>query len=109
MRRTSKDPKALMFRDLPDWLQDALRRLSSDGYIYIGRTGAGLTYDFRRACMKAGTIKAIDETMEYHSLEDKILVELVATEGPRWVPYLRIQEYCTTGIYQILRQKNPSS
>jgi len=103
-----EDPKALMFRDLPDWLQDILRRLSSDGYIYIGRTGAGLTHAFRKECMNQGTIKAIDKTMEYHGLEDKILVELIATEGPRWVPYARIQEYCTTGIYQILRQKTTS-
>jgi len=103
-----KDPKVLMFRDLPDWIQDIVRRLSSDGYVYIGRTGAGLTYDFRRECMKRGTLKAIDETMEYHDLEDKLIVDLIATEGPRWVPYLRILEYCTTGAYDILRQKTHS-
>jgi len=108
MRRTSKDSKALMFRDLPDWLQDILRLLSRDGYIYIGRTGVGLTYDFRHACMKLGTIKAIDQTMEYHNLEEKILVELIATEGPRWVGYARVLEYYTTGLYEILRQKEPS-
>jgi len=105
MRRTSKPPNALMFRDLPDWIQDILRDLSREGYVYIGRTGAGLTYDFRKACMKEGTIKAIDRTMEYHGIEDKILVELIATEGPRWVSYTRILEYCTTGVYEVLRQK----
>lgn len=36
-----KDPDALMFRDLPVWLQDVLRELSRGGFIYIGRTGAG--------------------------------------------------------------------
>jgi len=100
--------KELMFRELPDWIQDILRQLSRDGYVYIGRTGCGLTYDFRRECMKSGTIKAIDQTMEYHNIEDKILVELIATEGPRWVPYLRILEYCTTGVYEVLRQKELS-
>jgi len=102
------DKAEKMFRDLPEWIQRMLRELSRDGYIYIGRTGCGLTYDFRKACMKEGTIKAIDRTLEYHGLEEKILVELIATEGPRWVPYARIQEYCTTGTYEILRQKEHS-
>jgi len=102
------DKAEKMFRDLPTWIQDILRGLSRDGYIYIGRTGCGLTYDFRKACMKEGTIKAIDRTLAYHDLENKILVELIATEGPRWVPYLRILEYCTTGTYEVLRQKEHS-
>jgi len=108
MRRTSKDSKALMFRDLPDWLQDILRLLSRDGYIYIGRTGVGLTYDFRHACMKLGTIKAIDQTMEYHNLEEKILVELIAMEGPRWVPYNRILQYCRSEPLSLILQKSLS-
>jgi len=103
-----KDPKTMMFRDIPDWLQDILRQLSRDGYIYIGRTGPGLTYDFRKACMKLGTIKAIDQTMEYHSLEDKILVELIATEGPRWVSYARILEYCRSEPLSLILQRNLS-
>jgi len=103
-----EDNKALMFRDLPEWIQNSLRTLSREGYIYIGRTGPGLTYDFRKACMKEGTIKAIDRTMEYHGIEDKILVELIATEGPRWVSYARILEYCTTGLYATLRHQNHS-
>jgi len=101
----SEPAKELLFRQLPEWIQDLLRTISREGYIYIGRTGAGLTHAFRKECMKQGTIKAIDKTMEYHSLEDKILVELIATEGPRWVSYARIQEYCTTGVYQSLIQK----
>ena len=100
-----EDPNALKLRDLPEWLMDILRHLSRDGYIYIGRTGAGLTWDFRRACMKTGTIKAIDKTMEYHSLEDKILVELIATEGPRWVSYQRIREFCTSAPFNIIMEK----
>jgi len=95
----------MLFRQLPEWIQDLLRTLSREGYIYIGRTGAGLTHAFRKECMKQGTIKAIDKTMEYHGLEDKILVELIATEGPRWVGYARILEYCTTGVYQSLIQR----
>jgi len=100
--------KELMFRDLPDWLQDRLRDLSRAGFIYVGRTGCGLTHLFRRECMNQGTIKAIDKHMEYHDLEDKILTEMIATEGPRWVPYLRIREYCTTSLYETLRQREPS-
>ena len=100
-----KAADGLMFRQLPGWLQDILRDLSREGYIYIGRTGAGLSYDFRRACMKTGTFKAIDRYMEYRSIEDKVLIELISTEGPRYVPYLRILEFCQTGVYQILRQK----
>jgi len=97
-----------MFRDLPEWIQQLLRELSREGYIYIGRTGCGLTYDFRKTCMKEGTIKAIDRTLAYHGLEHKILVELIATEGPRWVPYLRILEFCTAGEYEVLRQREDS-
>jgi len=100
--------KKMLFRDLPEWIQDILRQLSSDGYIYIGRTGVGLSYAFRKECMNQGTIKAIDKTMEYHDLEDKLLVELIATEGPRWVPYARILEYCSSSLYEVLRQREHS-
>lgn len=103
-----EDPNALKFRDLPEWLQQLLRNLSRDGYIYLGRTGPGLTYDFRRACMKIGTIKAIDKTMEYHALEDKILVELIATEGPRWVSYNRILEFCRSAPFNLIMEKEHS-
>ncbi|MBW2559551.1 MAG: hypothetical protein JRE40_01725 [Deltaproteobacteria bacterium] len=100
-----KDPNALMFRQLPEWLQDLLREISREGFIYIGRTGPGLTYSFRRECMKRGTIRAIEEHMAYRELDEKLLVELIAVEGPRWVPYTRILEYCTTEIYQFVRRK----
>jgi len=101
----SEPAKELMFRDLPEWLQDRLRDLSREGYIYVGRTGVGLTHAFRKECMNQGTIKAIDKHMEYHGVESKILIELIATEGPRWVGYARILEYCTTGLYETLRQR----
>ena len=100
-----KDPNALMFKDLPLWLRDVLREISRAGFIYLGRTGPGLTWPFRRECMKQGTIKAIDKHMEYRDIEEKLIVELIATEGPRWVGYRRILEYCKSGVYQILRQK----
>jgi len=99
------DKAEKMFRDLPEWIQQLLRALSRDGYIYIGRTGCGLTYDFRKTCMKEGTIKAIDRTLAYHDLEFKLLVELIATEGPRWVPYTRILEFCSSSDYEVLRQR----
>ena len=100
-----RDPHPLMFKDLPVWLQDVLRSLSREGFIYIGRTGPGLTWPFRRETMKQGTIKAINQHMEYFGIEEKLLVELIAVEGPRWVSYKRILEYCTSGVYQILRKK----
>ena len=103
-----KDPDPLMFRDLPTWIQDILRDLSREGFIYIGRTGPGLTYDFRKACMKVGTYKAIDEYMQYRSIEEKVLIELIATEGPRWVPYTRIKEFCETGTISVLVDRHPS-
>ena len=93
----------LMFRDLPMWLQDILRDLSRGGWIYIGRTGPGLTWSFRRECMKHGTLKAIEDTMKYRELDQKLLVELIAVEGPRWVPYTRILEYCQSEVYQFVR------
>jgi len=99
---------AKMFRELPEWIQDKLRLLSGDGYFYIGRTGAGLTNSFRKECMNLGTLKAIQKHMEYHDLEDRLLVEMIAVEGPRWVSYVRILEYCTNSFYEVLRQKNPS-
>ena len=55
--------------------------------------------------MKKGTIKAINEHMEYMDIQEKLIVELIAVEGPRWVSYKRILEECTKGVYQILRQK----
>lgn len=81
-----------MFRDLPRYLEEMLRQLSRDGYIYIGRTGAGLTYTFRKECDRAGTIAAIETQAKFHSVADRCLLELIATEGPRWVGYDRILE-----------------
>ena len=104
-----KDPHPLMFKDLPVWLQDKLREISREGFIYIGRTGPGLTWTFRRETMKLGTFKAIEKHMEYMDVEEQLLVELIATEGPRWVPYKRILEYCRKGVYQIVRQGHSSA
>jgi hypothetical protein len=83
----------VLFRESPEWIQQVLRQLSRDGYIYIGRTGVGLSYAFRRACYNQGTIKAIEETAQFHDLGYRILLELIATEGPKWVGYERIAEY----------------
>jgi len=100
-----EDPRALKLRDLPEWLQDKLRQLSYEGFLYLGRTGTGLTHLFRYTCMKVGTIKALSQALEHHDLEDRILVEMIAVEGPKWVPYTRILEYCTAGEYETIRQK----
>jgi hypothetical protein len=82
----------VLFHEAPEWIQQVLRQLSREGYIYIGRTGVGLSYAFRRECYKQGTIKAIEATAQYHELGYRILLELIATEGPKWVPYERIQD-----------------
>jgi hypothetical protein len=82
----------VMFCDVDDRLQVLLRDLSRDGFLYLGRTGSGLTYNFRRACYLKGTIKAIEETAEFHDQPSRLLLELVAVEGPKWVSYERIQE-----------------
>jgi len=105
----------MLFREAPEWIQQVLRQLSRDGYIYIGRTGVGLSYAFRKGpdifnlsfllprffmdegplkeCYNLGTIKAIQKHAEYLDLGYRILLELIATEGPKWVSYERIQEY----------------
>jgi hypothetical protein len=69
-----------------------LRQLSRDGFIYIGRSGVGLTYTFRKECDRQGTIAAIEKTASFHQIADRFLLELIATEGPRWVGYDRITE-----------------
>lgn len=81
-----------MFRDCTDDVQQLLIDLSLKGYIYIGRTGAGLTQDFRQATFKHGTIKAIEEERNFlGDLKAKVL-QLIAIEGPRWVPFKRIED-----------------
>lgn len=76
-----------------------------DTFNIKGAKAPRLTWPFRRETMKHGTIKVIDEHMEYHDLDAKLLVELLAVEGPRYVPYKRILEYCQSDLYQIVRQK----
>jgi len=104
----------MMFAELPEWIQQTLRGLSREGYLYIGRTGAGLSHAFRKEpdmlvaptdsvttcldegslteCMKQGTIRAIEETAQYHDLAYKLLLEQIAILGPKWVAYEKIAE-----------------
>lgn len=106
----------MLFREAPEWIQQVLRQLSRDGYIYIGRTGVGLSYAFRKGpdmffnivslfsqtvdegslteCYRLGTIKAIETTAKFKDLGERLLLELIATEGPKWVAYERIIEVC---------------
>jgi len=106
-----------MFHELPEWIQQMLRALSREGYIYIGRTGPGLSYAFRKGpeaclcgilslnpsaddgplteCMKIGTIKAIEQLAQYHDLEYRLLLEQIAILGPKWVSYEDLQEFLT--------------
>jgi hypothetical protein len=90
------EEKAMMFSDVVEYGRDLLRDLSRGGFIYIGRTGVGLTNKFRKLCYEEGTLKAIESTAEFHDLASKIVLEIVATEGPRWVPYTRINEVLLT-------------
>ena len=59
----------MKFGELDEFSRKCLIDLSMFGFIYIGRTGAGLTYDFRRACMKTGTLKAIEEEARFQPPE----------------------------------------
>jgi len=79
-----------MFRDLHPEIQHTLRRLSRDGFIYIGREGIGLTNLFRREVLKHGTVKAIERHAANLPPEESLLLEVVAVEGPRWIPYGRV-------------------
>jgi len=104
----------LLFAEVPYWIQDVLRDLSRDGYIYIGRSGVGLSHAFRkgaaglssfrslsfplgpaaplRECMKQGTLKAIEKTAQYHELAYRLLLEQIAILGPKYVAYEDIQK-----------------
>jgi len=117
----------LLFADVPYWIQDVLRDLSRDGYIYIGRSGVGLSHAFRkgaaglssfpslsfplgpavslRECMKQGTIKAIEQTAQYHELAYRLLLEQIAILGPKYVAYEDIQKLMETNpILRPLRE-----
>lgn len=111
---TEKERVYVLFREAPEWIQQVLRDLSREGYIYIGRTGVGLSHAFRKGpektrtllssiplvlddgplteCMKQGTLKAIESTAQYHDLAYKLLLEQIAILGPRYVAYEDIQK-----------------
>jgi hypothetical protein len=115
----------MMFAELPEWIRQVIRELSRKGYVYVGRSGVGLSYAFRKPlrgldhsffallfsrplsrlteCMKLGTVRAIDTHMKDEDLGPKILVEHVAIEGPKWVPYERIVELCQKEPIKALR------
>jgi hypothetical protein len=115
----------MMFAELPEWIRQVLRGLSRDGYIYIGRSGVGLSYAFRKGpsgpfcstllsvsprpqgplteCMKQGTIRAVDQLASKHDLGYRFLLEQVAIEGPKWVSYERIKELCEKEPMKALR------
>jgi hypothetical protein len=82
----------MLFKETTSDVQRLLIDLSMKGYIYIGRTGAGLTNDFRKSTFQHGTIKVIEEEKSFiGDLAAKIL-QLISIEGPRWVPFKRIEE-----------------
>lgn len=107
----------MLFAELPEWIQQVLRDLSREGYVYVGRSGTGLSHAFRkgaaqlsvfhllsealswtvplRECMKQGTIRAIDSTAQYHDLGYRLLLEQIAILGPKYVAYEKVLELCT--------------
>ncbi len=82
----------LMFRDLSAELQKHLVDLSVNGYIYIGRTGIGLTGDYRKSTLQQGTLKVIEAEKRFIGEVKAGILQLVAIEGPKWVPFTRIEE-----------------
>jgi len=80
----------IMFRVLHREIQQTLRKLSSEGFIYIGREGIGLSYAFRKEMLRIGTIKAIEHHGCNLNHEEIRLLELTAIEGPRWLCYQRV-------------------
>jgi len=88
----SQSTETIMFRDLASDVQELLKNLSMYGYIYIGRTGVGLTTSFRKETFKVGTIKACKEATQFVDEISSQVLEVVAMEGPKWVPFRRIEE-----------------
>jgi hypothetical protein len=80
----------ILFRVLHPEIQATLRRLSGEGFIYIGREGIGLSYVFRKEMLRIGTIKAIEHHGCNFNQEEIRLLELTAIEGPRWLCYQRV-------------------
>jgi hypothetical protein len=94
-----------MFRECTEEVQRHLIELSCKGFIYIGRTGAGLTNDFRKSTFQHGTIKAIDTERNFIGEVKAKLLQLIAIEGPRWVGFQRIEnEYYGVKYPQLLEQ-----
>jgi len=93
VKAAQEDPNSkMMFRDCTEVLQHDLIELSVKGYIYIGRTGAGLTNNFRQQTFKVGTFKAIEDEKTFLGQKNAEILQLIAVEGPRWVPFKRIED-----------------
>jgi hypothetical protein len=96
----------MLFNELPEWIRITLRDLSRQGFIYLGRTGAGLSGHFRSECMKLGTIKALEKWSESITLAEKLLIEDVAVKGPKWVSYEDLKGAMESSVvFQALREK----
>ena len=88
-----------MYRDLDSNLQAMLKNMLNWGYIYIGRTGVGLTYSFKREYYKKSG-KALEDAKQWLSDQEIELLTVVCFEGPKYVPYKRMEDvlYRTTTI-----------
>ena len=79
----SKQPAAeMMFKDLTEEVQRHLIDLSVNGYIYIGRTGCGLSGNFRRQTLQQGTFKVIEEDKRWIGEVKAKILQLIAVEAP---------------------------
>jgi len=106
-KRVLDEEKHLLFNDLPRLYQEILKDLSIEGYIYLGRTGAGLSYAFRRLCFTRGTLKAIEEEGPSLDPVKKRILETVAIEGPKWVPYERLEEVIMVVVGRVGKSYQP--
>jgi hypothetical protein len=96
----------MLFSELPEWIRLVLRELSRQGFIYLGRSGVGLSGDFRRECLKLGTIKALEKWSESITLAEKLLIEDVAVKGPKWVSYEDLKALMESSVvFQALRER----
>lgn len=82
----------MLYRDCDQTLKEVLRGMCNWGFIYLGRTGAGLTHTFRKEWLKLGG-KAIEQhASQLLGEHAKRLLEVICVEGPKWVPYTRLED-----------------
>lgn len=106
----SDEKVEFLYRDLDANLRAILIEMSNWGFIYLGRTGAGLTYSFRRAYFKMGTKAIRTEAAKYIGDDGLRILQLIAIEGPKWVPYKRVEDaYYNIQPFQAVSRERASA